>query len=96
MRDLGIDPEFEVPTDFSKESVDRTADDLMLGAVDWLWDYMTDTDSCNRVHRIICECLNTLAEQNRHINGQVYILDWDVFDADLRLMVEEHLEENEI
>lgn len=95
MRDLGIDPEFEVPTDFSKESVDRMADDLMLVAVDWR-EYMTDTDSCNRVHSIICDCLNTLAEQNRHINGQVYILDWDVFDADLRLMVEEHLKENEI
>ena len=96
MRDLGIDPEFETPTDFSKASVDRMADDLMLGAIGWLSDYMTDTDSCDRVHSIICDCINTLAEQNRHINGQVYIFDWDVFDADLRLMVEKRLEENEI
>lgn len=96
MRDLGIDPEFEIPTDFSKESVDRMADDLMLCAIDWLGDYITDANSCDKVHSIICDCLNTLTEQNRHINGQVYILDWDVFDSDLRLMVEKRLEKNEI
>lgn len=87
MRDLDIDPDFEVAADFSEESVERMADDFVMFGNDWLNDYITDEASYDKVHDIIKDCINSLAEDNRHINGEVYIFDWNVFDVDLRLRV---------
>ena len=92
MRDLGIDPEFEVSTDFSKEAVDIMVEDFIVVGNDWLDDYISDEASYDKVHNIVSDCINKLAENNRHIDGKVYIFDWDMWDYDLAIMVKRQLE----
>lgn len=93
MQDLGIDTEFEVPEDFSEETVDRMAEEFIQYA-DWLDCYVTDEKSYDKMRDIVIDCINTLAEQNRHINGEVYIDDWDIWESDLNDLVEKRLDDN--
>lgn len=76
MRDLNIDEDFDIPTNIDREGLI----DEIIRFSDIDFPDMGINELENKVGEIVDEHI----EKYTHINGKVYVDDWDVFDHDLK------------
>lgn len=94
MRDLHIDEDWDVPTEFDEDDKEQ----LLLEFIENC-PYDTSDIPDDVFNSRIMQGIDEHLDYYTHTNGKIYVDDWDVFDLDLKVrltdIVKELLGENE-
>lgn len=87
MKDLMIDEEFDIPTTFDGHKKDEYYQIFLENC-----EYDINSIPDDELDIAIMDGINEHLEDYTHLNGLIYVEDWDVFDSDLFYLLNSKVE----